>query len=69
MLETVTIRIRAYDDRVSEEYVLKHMARQTRTKVAVVIYFAAPSYSPDQKTVVIAPNRDGGWAGSLMGRF
>lgn len=36
---------------------------------AVVIYFVAPSYSTDRKSVVIARPRDGGWTAGLIGRF
>jgi tetratricopeptide (TPR) repeat protein len=36
---------------------------------AVVIYFAAPSYSTDSRNVVIAPNRDGGWSAAFTKRF
>lgn len=36
---------------------------------AVVIYFAAPSYSTDKRNIAIAPNRDGGWTAALTMRF
>lgn len=36
---------------------------------AVVIYFAAPSYSTDSRNVVIAPAADGGWSAAFTGRF